>query len=181
MKGVVFTEFLEMVENEFGYETVDQIITAGKLPSEGVYTAVGTYDHQEMFTLVGELSKKTNIKPEVLVESFGKYLFQTFTKAYPQMFAGSPGLFSFLSKIEDTIHVEVQKLYPDAQLPTFDTRRIGTDKLEMIYHSERRLAMLAIGLIKGAIKYFPEKANVEIEELSETHDHAKIIISLNSK
>ncbi|MBT8311465.1 MAG: hypothetical protein HKP23_01335, partial [Flavobacteriaceae bacterium] len=39
MKGIVFTEFLEMVEDKFGLEVVDTIIEKAELPSEGVYTA----------------------------------------------------------------------------------------------------------------------------------------------
>ena len=45
MKGVIFTEFLEMVESHFSPEMADRIITAARLPSGGAYTAVGTYDH----------------------------------------------------------------------------------------------------------------------------------------
>ena len=177
MLGIVFTEFLDMVEKQFGYDTVDKIIRKSKLKSEGIYTSVGTYDHQEIFDLVAQLSKQTGTKTEELIEAFGKYLFSTFTKAYPDMFIGNGKLFSFLSRIEDTIHVEVQKLYPDAQLPTFETTQIDTQQLQMVYHSDRRLALLALGLIKGAIKYFGEMATVRIEELSESHDHAKLIIT----
>src|SRR5262245_35992633 len=53
MKGVVFTEFLEMVGAKFGEDMVDDVILACELPSGGAYTSVGTYDHQELFALVG--------------------------------------------------------------------------------------------------------------------------------
>lgn len=36
MKGIVFTEFLDMVEEKFGYGVVDQIITESKLESNGM-------------------------------------------------------------------------------------------------------------------------------------------------
>jgi len=42
MKGIVFTEFLDLVEEKFGMEMVDKIITQSELESEGAYTAVGT-------------------------------------------------------------------------------------------------------------------------------------------
>ena len=48
MKGVVFTEFIEMVENEFSPDLADTIITEAGLPSGGIYTSVGTYRHEEM-------------------------------------------------------------------------------------------------------------------------------------
>ena len=41
MKGMVFIEFLELVEEKFGLEMVDNIIEQSNLESEGVYTLVG--------------------------------------------------------------------------------------------------------------------------------------------
>jgi len=57
MKGMVFTEFLEMVEDQFGFTMADKIISEAELASGGVYTSVGTYHHQEMVALVVNLSK----------------------------------------------------------------------------------------------------------------------------
>lgn len=60
MKGVIFTSFLDMVEEKFNYETVDTIINNSDLPSGGAYTAIGTYSHKEIVTLVVELSNRIN-------------------------------------------------------------------------------------------------------------------------
>ncbi len=43
MKGIVFTGFLELVEDKYGLEMVDEIITNSNLESKGIYTSVGTY------------------------------------------------------------------------------------------------------------------------------------------
>ena len=75
MKGIVFREFISMVENEFSIETADEIITASNLKSEGAYTSVGTYPHEEMVELVSHLSAKTNITVPELLRTFGNYLF----------------------------------------------------------------------------------------------------------
>lgn len=40
MKGIVFTEFLEMVESHHSADMVDDIIDAARLVSGGIYTAV---------------------------------------------------------------------------------------------------------------------------------------------
>ena len=55
MKGIVFTEFLEMVEETIGLETVDYIIYKSELKSEGIYTSVGTYDFFEMLSLISNI------------------------------------------------------------------------------------------------------------------------------
>ena len=71
MKGIVFTEFLEMVESEFGLEIVDQVITQSNLPNDGVYTAVGTYDPNELVTMVVKLSEIKGAPVPELVKAFG--------------------------------------------------------------------------------------------------------------
>lgn len=52
MKGIVFSEFMDLVEESFGLEMIDELIEQSDLPSGGSYTAVGTYPHGEMLTLV---------------------------------------------------------------------------------------------------------------------------------
>ena len=52
MKGMVFTEFLEMVESTFSADMVAAIIDDSAPPSGGAYTSVGTYDHQELVGMV---------------------------------------------------------------------------------------------------------------------------------
>ena len=49
MKGLVFVEFVEFVEQEYSLEMVDRIIDNSALASGGAYTSVGVYDHREMF------------------------------------------------------------------------------------------------------------------------------------
>lgn len=59
MKGIVFTEFIEMVEEVYSPEMVDILLDSVTLSSKGAYTSVGTYDHHELVVLVAELSKRT--------------------------------------------------------------------------------------------------------------------------
>ena len=166
MKGIIFTEFLEMVETTFGMKVVDQIIQSSKLPTGGVYSSVGTYSHEEIVQLVIQLSKATEIPVPDLIRSFGKYLFQSFSKKYPIFFTGITSSFDFLGKVQGYIHVEVKKLYPEAELPTFETSLLEGGDFVMLYKSERGMADLAEGLIIGCVEYFNEKVNMQKEDLS---------------
>ena len=161
MKGIVFTEFLEMVESKFGYEMVDHIIEESKLESNGIYTSVGTYHHSEIVQLLTNLSSKAEADPMVLLKAFGEYLFDTFLRTYPQFFAAEDNAFDFLKSIDSHIHVEVQKLYPDATLPKFDTEEQEDGTLIMIYKSERKMAALAEGLIEKAIVHYKQPHSVD--------------------
>ncbi|MBV6652154.1 MAG: heme NO-binding domain-containing protein [Mameliella sp.] len=177
MKGVVFTEFIEMVEDKFGFDVSDKIITESDLPSGGAYTAVGTYDFQEMVQLVSNLSKETGLDLPTLLYTFGDHLFGRFFSIYPHFFENKNDTFDFLNNLEDYIHVEVKKLYPDAQLPTIDCTTSEDGKtMTMIYKSQRRMGDLALGLINGCITHFEQ--NIGVEKTSEADGGSEVTFTL---
>jgi hypothetical protein len=159
MKGVVFTEFLDMVEIRFGAQYVEEIIDSSNLPSGGMYTTIGTYNHEEMVTLVQTLSKKSNLPVPTLLKIYGEHLFGRFAALYPMFFLDQTNAIDFLAGIEDVIHTEVKKLYPDAQLPRFEVLYKSTERLELLYISAHQFEDLAEGLISGCIQYFGKSLN----------------------
>ncbi|MNI28101.1 Heme NO binding protein [compost metagenome] len=167
MKGMVFSSFLEMVESKFSLKIADEIIEASELPSGGSYTTVGTYDHNEIIKLVIQLSARTSIPVSDLVRTFGEYLFSELLEMHPYFMEENSSAFEFLQKVDSYIHVEVRKLYPDAELPAFhyDTSIPGT--LIMTYSSSRPFADLAEGLIIGCIAHYGEKIDIRRENLSD--------------
>jgi hypothetical protein len=156
-----------MMEQEFSPDMADEIIAGAELESGGAYTAVGTYDHHEMLTLVTRLSEKTGVPVPELVKAFGRYLFGRFVELYPAFFEGIDGAFSFLDRIEEHVHVEVKKLYPDAELPTFETSHPDGNTMIMDYRSRRPFADLALGLIEGCIDHYGESVDVGAQDLSD--------------
>jgi len=166
MKGILFTEFLDMVEEQFGADMVDDIIEESNLPSGGIYTSVGTYDGKEMGTLVQALSEQTNIPVPALLYVYGKHLFGRYVMLFPEFFANVTDLFTFLEEIEAVHHVEVRKLYPDAQLPRIVAERVNDTTLVVDYSSPRPLGDLMEGLTQGAIDYFGENVTVNRQELN---------------
>lgn len=164
MKGIVFSEFVEMVEETFSPDIADQIIESSKLSSGGAYTSVGTYDHQEILTLVGKLSELTDTSVPDLVKAFGMHLAGRFTRLYPVFFEGISDTFGFLATIEDRVHKEVLKLYPDAELPTFEASPTGDRSLHMIYRSRRPFSDLAEGLILGCADYFGNRIGIHRDD-----------------
>ena len=170
MKGIIFTEFLEMVEEKFSPDMADKIIEASEnLSTDGAYTSVGTYHHSELIELVSHLSTEVDLDIPLLVETFGTYLFGRFVVLYPGFFEENQDTFGFLELIENHVHGEVKKLYPDAELPTFGTTRFDDNHLEMIYQSKRPFAPVAHGLMQGCIAHYNENITIDIEDLG-VHD-----------
>ncbi|WP_394191789.1 heme NO-binding domain-containing protein [Pseudoalteromonas atlantica] len=161
MKGIVFTEFLEMVENEFSYEVADKIIEENSLSSDGAYTSVGNYDNKELIMLVTSLGNHTDTPVDELVHAYGKYLLNRFFVLFPHFFDSVTNTFDFLDTIDRHVHIEVKKLYNDTELPNFETIRISPKKMQMIYRSGNPFACLAEGLIEGACEHFKEKITIQ--------------------
>lgn len=166
MKGIVFTEFMDMVEQNWGMDMVDDLIDTTQPESQGAYTSVGTYHLAELLAYVTELSRRTDTGIDVLVKAFGIHLAQSFVRKFPAFFARANCSFDVLREVDRHIHVEVRKLYPDAELPVFYYRDLSSSRLELIYESSRNLPDLAHGLIEGCAAHFGEV--IQIERLSRT-------------
>ena len=167
MKGVVFTEFLEMVETRFSPEMVEEMLSGCSLASGGVYTSIGTYEHSELVALVVDLSRRTGTPVPGLVHAFGRHLLHRFTVGFPGFFTSAADTFEFLERVEGYVHIEVRKLYPDAELPSFACRRLDGDTLEMVYRSHRGFSDLACGLIEACAEHYGEVVTIAMDDLSE--------------
>lgn len=176
MKGIVFSEFLEMVEANYGLATVDTIIQNSNLPSQGAYTTVGTYEFSEMLQLVSQLSSSTSIAVNDLLYAFGLHLFDGLAKAHPEVVSSYKNPLNLIFSIEDHIHVQVKKLYPDAELPTFKILERSENALTMIYSSSRGLYALAHGLIEKTFEHFQKNVQVDMKLLNEQGTEVKFAI-----
>jgi len=178
MKGVVFTEFIELVEEKFGYGMVDDLILETNPASGGIYTTVGTYPFSELANMLFLLSKKTQISPHDLLVAFGHHLFKVFNNHYSNFFQGISSGFEFLATINDVIHVEVLKLYSDAELPKITTEMFGEKKMILTYKSSRSLSSLALGLIEKTFEHYKTPANINVNILDEKGENVQFIIEL---
>ncbi len=177
MKGIIFTEFLELVEEKFGLAMVDKIINQSNLESDGIYTAVGTYEFSEMLQLISHLSENTDISVDDLLMVYSEHLFKALIKAHPNLVEHYKDPMNLLASIENHIHVEVQKIYPEAQLPTFELEERTETKMVMVYKSDKALYMLGKGLMLETFKLFGVPANIDFEKLNEAGTEVRFIIN----
>lgn len=161
MKGIVFSEFLEMVDDRFSIEMSERLIAETKPASGGAYASLGTYDHREIVAMVIKLSELTSIPVPDLLKTFGRHLLMRFTENFTTFFDGSTSAFDFLPKVENYVHLEMKKLYSDAELPSFTCNLLAPDSLEMVYRSARNFPDLAEGLILGVADYFGEQIDIK--------------------
>ena len=166
MKGVIFRSFLDQVGQTYGENITEQLILNCDLPSGGAYTSVGTYDTTELLSLISGLAELTGVESSSIVKGFGEALFPILVKKYPSVVQHANNAFELISTVDNYIHIEVLKLYPDAGLPTFTPELKNPGCMWLKYESERGLPELAEGLLQGCFDHFGEEAEIDWQDLS---------------
>lgn len=177
MKGIIFTEFMELVEAHFGLDILDQVLEASN--DEGIYTSVGSYDHHSLVKLIVNLSKTTDIPAEKLQEVFGESVFLNLLGTMPKhKLKPSSSCLEFIHDVEEYIHVEVRKLYPDANPPKFEFISETETQLVMNYKSARCMGHVCLGLIKGCAKHFSQEVDIDMSALNQSGSEVRFVVTL---
>jgi len=167
MKGFVLDEFQRMVEQQYGLTTYDQLVRSCQLATDGAYTTVGEYDHHELIQLVEALARSTGRTISTTYREFGRSIFDSYFCRCPQMVSAFTSLKELLKNIEPAIHVEVRKLYPNANLPTFYFEEHSDDHWTVTYDSNRPFADFAEGILQAAVEHYEEPIELVREDLVE--------------
>lgn len=181
MKGLLFTEFLEMVETRFGYEVTVQMMEKGNIPDDRVYTSVGSYDHSEIVNMVIALSDITGIEVEQLCIVYGRYLFVRLMQHHEKYIDKPDSFENLLEHLNSYIHKEVKKLYPTAEVPDFIYQKLEEGHFVLTYKSSRKMWAVAQGLIEGALLYFQTKANISHDFLKSDGSEVKFTIQYSNE
>jgi len=143
-----------MVEKTYSDSVADAMIDACDLPSQGAYTAVGTYDPHELAQLVESLSTITGVSPDEILYTFGRTMFTEKAARFPWSIDNATDLFSYLEDVDASMQAEVRKLYPDAVMPRVPTERLPDGRFAMTYRSPRHLGAVSAGMIDAAVEHF---------------------------
>jgi hypothetical protein len=165
MKGIIFNAVADAVIGLGGEDLWDELLEAANLG--GAYTSLGSYPDAELFALVEAASNKLEKEPADVLAIVGELAFPHLSGRHPELVGDHTGAISLLCTLNDVIHPEVLKLYPDASCPDFTTLRREDNELDLLYRSERRLPQLAIGLIRGAANLYEEEVAIDVEEIEE--------------
>jgi len=159
MKGIIFNLLEDVVTQHKGESTWDALLEHAQL--EGAYSSLATYPDQELMSLVGSASALLGMPADDVVRWFGKEAIPLLAERFPIFFEEHQSTSTLLLTLNDIIHAEVRKLYPDAELPYFAISVPEEGVVTLGYTSPRRLCSLAEGFIEGAAKHFNEEVQVQ--------------------
>lgn len=162
MKGIIFNLAEDVVTERFGEQAWDDLLDVAQL--EGAYTTLGNYADDELDRLVAAGASRLGVAEADVLRLLGEGAFPRLAASYPVFVEPHDATHAFLLTLNDVIHSEVRKLYPDAQVPDFGFREPSSDVLELTYESPRRLCALAEGFITGAARHFGERVDIDQPE-----------------
>jgi len=178
MKGIILSEFIEFLETSLGPDRAQMVINNSQVESGGAYSRVGQYDYQELIQLLTQAAGDTQTDAASLLDQFSDHLFKVFARDYSVFFEGVESAAHMLTQIDNHIHVEVKKLYPDAELPKFEYANVD-GKLTLDYHSPRPLAGVAHALVQACIKYFGNNESLLSSDIAEDQCSASFVIKVH--
>lgn len=162
MKGIIFNLLEEVVTAQFGDKAWDEILDS--TGTDGAYTSLGNYPDEQFGTLLAALARRNGQSDQDSLRWFGRLSLPFLARRYPELFEPHGGIRSFLLSLNDVIHAEVRKLYPGADVPTFEfdapAGAAAHDTLNIHYRSKRQLCALAEGFIAGASDHYREQVTV---------------------
>ncbi len=167
MKGVIFNAAAEAVIKLGGEDLWDELLDAAGL--DGSYTTLGNYSDDDLIALVVAASEKLGMTVDATTEFIGEQVFPGLSGRHMHLVEEHESTVSLLCALNEVIHPEVLKLYPDASVPDFTTLERGEDRLKLLYRSQRDLPALAAGLIRGAANLFDEDVAIDITPAEDGH------------
>lgn len=159
MKGIIFNLLEQAVVDEHGPTVWEALL--GDTGLDGAWTSVGSYPDDDLLALVSAGARRLDVDQQALIRWFGHTALPLLAQRYGAFFDGHSSLATFLPTLNDVIHAEVRKLYPDAVVPTFDFLEVSSESVVMAYTSPRHLCALAEGFIEGAADHFGETATID--------------------
>ncbi|WP_162054290.1 heme NO-binding domain-containing protein [Pontibacter pamirensis] len=165
MHGSMFVLLRRYVENTYDFSTWIKLLEAAGIAHEH-YQMQEVYPTKEMFAIIDKASELTGITVYELLENYGEFLVSDLLLVYNRYINPSWRTYDMLLNTEAAMHAAVKRENNRANPPMLLVTKKGSKQLIVDYHSRRKMASVAVGIIRGIAGYFHEKDIVEVTLLT---------------
>lgn len=160
MKGTIVACLKELVEKKFGKPAWAQTLAEAGVPGQ-VFLAPSDVQDATVMKILGALSKVTSTPAQGLMDAFGDYWSTEYApRLYATYFRQHKTAMDFLLAM-DEVHASVTRSIPNAHPPRFTYEKKGPKSFVMSYASQRGLAAMVPGLVRGVARKFGEQCAVK--------------------
>ncbi|MBC3541410.1 heme NO-binding domain-containing protein [Rufibacter sediminis] len=139
------------------------------------------YSTDELFALVGQAAEDAGISPYDFMEQYGEFLVPDLLMGYRRYIRPEWRTYEMLLHTEEAMHGAVKKEDPRTSPPKLVVTRQSNQRLIIEYYSKRRMAGVAVGIIRGIAKYYREEDRVKVTRMTEPHaETVQILVDFKS-
>ncbi len=124
------------------------------------------YPTHEIFAIIGCLAERTEQSVYDVMEQYGEFLVPDLMLVYSKYVQPEWRTYEMLLNTEEAMHGAVRKDDSRANPPKLLVTKQGEKQLIIDYYSKRRMAGVAMGIIKGIAKYYDESDIVDVMQLT---------------
>ena len=185
MRGLLFTDFVDMIESRYSLALADEVLSVAGLTAGGAYTTVGVYEFREFALLVDRVVERVqHSRAEILVE-FGRFHFHKLRRLYPHLMTGVNDTFALLDRADHPIHTTVTSVHAGAEVPQLLFERLSATQARLEYRSPRGLAHIAEGIVLEAAAHYKqtiriETTNAQQKDADQLSKHACYLLTITS-
>ena len=161
LHGSIFVFLKRFVESRYDYSTWLKLLEKAEIDRES-YNLHEMYPTGELNAIVAMASEITGITETELHEEFGEFLVPDLLLMYRKNIDPSWRTFEMLLHTEAVMHGAVRKEDSRTSPPILNISKVHSKLLVIDYHSKRRMAGIAIGIIKGIARYYNEAEMVQV-------------------
>ncbi|MFD3002827.1 heme NO-binding domain-containing protein [Pontibacter toksunensis] len=165
MQGSIFVLLRRFVESLYGYSTWVNLREAAGI-EHAPYQMDETYPTSEIAAIIGKASKLVGVPPHQLMEQFGESLVPDLLMIYKKHMHPEWRTYDMLLNTEAAMHAAVRKEDSRATPPLLLVTKKGSRQLIVDYYSRRRMAAVAVGIIRGITRHYDESDKVEVTLLT---------------
>jgi hypothetical protein len=179
MHGFIFLQLKKYVQQQHGLDTWHDLMQNANV-SQKQYAATEVYPDADIKSLVNTAVKLLGVPANELLEELGLFLVPDLIDIYQMYINPTWRTLDLVAHTEETMHRAVRVSTPAATPPILHVSRVGKDKLIIDYHSHRKMAPLAVGIIKGIAKHYGESDLIEIK-MTEYSEGERVQIDVHYK
>ena len=168
MKGLIFTDFIKLVEKRFSRQEADAWLESCELPGGRTYAAAGEYPYREFMELVMHLSARTGETLAIILHDFGRHL------AAQALRREAPDSGDALAELARLVGNDFRNLLTPNQVTSRDAIldiEMGESRVEITCHAPRPIADILAGMIERVAEESSDLIHIARRPLSESADH----------
>lgn len=134
------------------------------------FSVTENYAIEQLNPILEKASQLKGISKNDLMERFGKYLVNDLFALYRDYIKPEWRTYEVILNTETVMHGAVRKLNSTANPPILHVSQVSETLLIIDYHSHRKMASLALGIIEGIAEYYGESTKVRITPMTDEND-----------